>query len=60
MPDTTHTPEKPVAAVADLSDDQAQSLETFKSKLSIAGWYQPASDDTPASHDDTTLLYVPL
>ncbi|KAJ8582366.1 CRAL/TRIO domain-containing protein [Rhizopogon salebrosus TDB-379] len=37
------------------SSDQAQ-LGPFKSKLSSAGLYQPASGDTPASHDDSTLL----
>jgi hypothetical protein len=65
MQDTpTHdTPEKYVAATistpANESDDQGQSLEAFKAKLRNAGLYQPASDDTAASHDDITLLYVP-
>jgi hypothetical protein len=59
MPATSHTPEQPVMAVTTLSSssDQAQ-LGPFKSKLSSAGLYQPASGDTPASHDDSTLLCV--
>jgi hypothetical protein len=56
------TPEESVAAVISTpaSDDRGQSLEAFKAKLQNAGLYQPASDDTAASHDDTTLLYVPI
>lgn len=60
MQDTpTHdTPEKTVAATIStpVNDDPGQSLETFKAKLRNAGLYQPASDDTAASHDDITLL----
>jgi hypothetical protein len=64
MPDTLpHSiPEKSVAAMIStpVSDNQGQSLEAFKAKLRNVGLYQPASDDIAASHDDITLLYVPV
>ncbi|KAG1822610.1 CRAL/TRIO domain-containing protein [Suillus subaureus] len=52
------TPKESVAAIIStpLSDDRGQSLEAFKAKLRNEGLYQPASDDTAASHDDITLL----
>ncbi|KAG1880706.1 CRAL/TRIO domain-containing protein [Suillus tomentosus] len=61
MPDTlpNGTPEESVPAATisiPVSDDRAQSLEAFKAKLRNAGLYQPASNDTAASHDDITLL----
>lgn len=59
---TLDTPEKESVAATiptPVSDDQGQSLQAFKAKLRNAGLYQPASDDTAASHDDITLLYVP-
>jgi hypothetical protein len=63
MPITSHTPEpeQPVVVVTAPSDSdgEGQLLGSFKSKLSSAGLYQPASCDKPASHDDSTLLYVP-
>ncbi|KAG2365158.1 CRAL/TRIO domain-containing protein [Suillus spraguei] len=50
--------EQSVAAIisTSVSDDQGQSLETFKAKLRDSGLYQPASHDTTASHDDITLM----
>lgn len=65
MPDTlpngTHEECVPAATISiPVSDDRAQSLEAFKAKLRNAGLYQPASNDTAASHDDITLLYVPV
>ncbi|KAG1898203.1 CRAL/TRIO domain-containing protein [Suillus fuscotomentosus] len=61
MPDTLSngTPEESVPAAIisiPVSDDRAQSFEAFKAKLRNAGLYQPASNDTAASHDDMTLL----
>lgn len=61
MPDTlpngTLEESVPAAMISTpVSDDRAQSLEAFKAKLRNAGLYQPASDDTAASHDDITLL----
>ncbi|KAG2115458.1 CRAL/TRIO domain-containing protein [Suillus clintonianus] len=56
MPDAPHSSPEAAIIPIPVSDNRGQSLEAFKSKLRDAGLYQPPSDDTPASHDDSTLL----
>ncbi|KIK63120.1 hypothetical protein GYMLUDRAFT_222994 [Collybiopsis luxurians FD-317 M1] len=42
--------------VGHLTPEQSVALSEFKAKLSESNLYTPASDDSPASHDDPTLL----
>ena len=42
-----------------LTKEQEEAFSTFKEILVAAKLYTPATEVSPASHDDSTLLYVP-
>ena len=46
----------PAAHIGHLSDGQAAALEKFKALCASKGYYKPADDKTPPTHDDETLL----
>ncbi|KAF9479930.1 CRAL/TRIO domain-containing protein [Pholiota conissans] len=42
--------------LGNLTPEQEQAFATFKENLTAAGLYTPATEDTKASHEDTTVL----
>ncbi|KAI7318865.1 CRAL/TRIO domain-containing protein [Hortaea werneckii] len=46
----------PAAHVGHLNETQQSQLDKFRRLCESKGYYTPATDDTPATHDDETLL----
>ncbi|KAI6985225.1 CRAL/TRIO domain-containing protein [Hortaea werneckii] len=46
----------PAAHVGHLNETQQTQLDKFRRFCESKGYYTPATDDTPATHDDETLL----
>ena len=53
---TTGIPSFPAQHLGHLEPAEQNALDSFKELIAEKGFYKPANGQSPASHDDATLL----